>query len=256
MTSLIEARLLRKSFGPVPALRGVSLDLQVGELVGLLGSNGAGKTTLIRCLASLVRPDGGQVLVNGEDLFGSSSARLRARLGLVGHQTLLYDSLTAEENLSFYASLYEVAAAPRRIGMLLEEFGLLHRSQEPVRALSRGMQQRLALARAFLHEPEILLLDEPAAGLDPAAGELLQNRLEGLRQRGGAALIASHDIAATLALADRYVMLRAGRLVAAAPAPGADPRRLREEHYPPAPSPMGSRTTSPVAGARLGGAGR
>ena len=161
MTSLIEARLLRKSFGPVPALRGVSLDLQVGELVGLLGSNGAGKTTLIRCLASLVRPDGGQVLVNGEDLFGSSSARLRARLGLVGHQTLLYDSLTAEENLSFYASLYEVAAAPRRIGMLLEEFGLLHRSQEPVRALSRGMQQRLALARAFLHEPEILLLDEP-----------------------------------------------------------------------------------------------
>ena len=99
MTSLIEARLLRKSFGPVPALRGVSLDLQVGELVGLLGSNGAGKTTLIRCLASLVRPDGGQVLVNGEDLFGSSSARLRARLGLVGHQTLLYDSLTAEEKI-------------------------------------------------------------------------------------------------------------------------------------------------------------
>ena len=233
MAALLEAQALRKAFGPVSALRGVDLALSPGETVALFGPNGAGKTTLVRCLAALCRPDGGKVLVGGEDLSGPSGARLRARIGFVGHQTLLYDSMSARENLVFYAGLYGLRSPGQRAMALLEEFGLAHRAHDAVRGFSRGMQQRLSLARAFLHEPEALLLDEPATGLDPSAAALLDARLVRFRQSGGACLVVSHDIAGALALADRYAVLRGGRIAAGGPARDTDAARLRAEHYPP-----------------------
>jgi heme exporter protein A len=228
---LLEARSLRKSFGPVRALRGVDLQVGRGELVGLFGSNGAGKTTLVRCLASLARPDGGTVLVAGEELSSGTPARVRARLGLVGHQTLLYDSLTAEENLLFYASLYAVPSPRTRVRSLLGEFGLADRAHDAVRGFSRGMQQRLSLARALLHDPDVLLLDEPATGLDPTASAALRERLVSFRSGGGGSLIVSHDIPATLAVVDRYLILSAGRIVDGGPASKVDPARIRDEHF-------------------------
>ena len=232
MAALLEARTLRKAFGPVPALRGVDLALSPGETVALFGANGAGKTTLVRCLAALCRPDSGMVLVGGENLAGAASGRLRARIGYVGHQTLLYDALSAEENLLFYAGLYGLPDPARRARALLEEFGLAPRARDAVRGFSRGMQQRLSLARAFLHEPAALLLDEPATGLDPSAAAVLDGRLAGFRAAGGATLLVSHDIPAALALADRFAVLKGGRIADGGPAADTSAARLRAEHYP------------------------
>lgn len=232
MGAVLEARGIRKSFGPVRALRGADLAIGEGELVALFGSNGAGKSTLVRCLASLMRPDSGEVLVGGRPINGPGAGKLRSRIGLVTHQTLLYDSLTAEENLLFYASLYGLRSPGARVRALLGEFGLRARAGDPVRGFSRGMQQRMSLARALLHDPDILLLDEPATGLDPSAAFMLRSRLEGFRSEGRAALLVSHDIAWALSVADRYAVLDGGRIVAVGSPTETDATRIREEHFP------------------------
>src|SRR5258708_3593369 len=168
---MIETRSLKKSFGLRPVLRGVDLEVAPGECLALMGPNGAGKTTLLRILATLSKPSAGAVIVAGLPL-PAAAGQVRRRLGVVAHQTLLYSDLTAEENLQFYARLYGLADARPRIAAVLEQVGLAHRRHDLVRTFSRGMQQRLAIARALLHDPEVLMFDEPDTGLHPQAADM------------------------------------------------------------------------------------
>ena len=173
---MIELRKLTKSFGSKYALRGVNLRVMPGESLVIFGPNGAGKSTLIRILSSLSRPTGGTVHIGGLDL-ATHADGIRRHLGVVSHAPLLYDSLTAEENLRFFAGLYGMSQPEPRITMLLGQVGLITRRGDLVRTFSRGMVQRLAIARALLHDPQVLLLDEPDTGLDPQAAEMLHDLL-------------------------------------------------------------------------------
>jgi len=202
----IELRGLSRHFGERTALREVSASVPAGATLAVLGRNGAGKSTLLRILATLLRPHGGEVVVLGEPLPRRGFA-IRSRLGLVGHEPLLYRDLSGRENLRYQARLHGVQDG--RVEELLEVVGMERRADDPVRLLSRGMVQRLAVCRAVLHEPELLLLDEPRANLDPAAGELV----EPLIGRNGSItrVITSHDPGAAIAEADLVLGLREGR---------------------------------------------
>jgi heme exporter protein A len=175
-TAMIELRKLTKAFGSNYALRGVSLRVMPGESLVIFGPNGAGKSTLIRILSSLSRPTSGTVRIGGLDL-ASHADGIRRHLGVVSHAPLLYDSLTAEENLRFFAGLYGMPHPEPRIAAMLAQVGLTSRRADLVRTFSRGMVQRLAIARALLHDPQVLLLDEPDTGLDPQAAEMLHDLL-------------------------------------------------------------------------------
>ncbi len=213
---MIQVRRLVKRFGLRVVLRGVDLEVQAGEFVALLGPNGAGKTTLLRILATLSRPNQGDVRLAGYRLPGQAAAA-RRYLGLVSHQPLLYGDLTAEQNLRFYARLYGVPRAAERIAALLERVGLAARRRDPVRTFSRGMQQRLAIARALLHDPRILLLDEPYTGLDQDAAARLDDLLRRIAAEGRTVLMASHNLPRVAALASRFVVLTRGRIAASVP---------------------------------------
>jgi heme exporter protein A len=197
---------LGRNFGEREALGGVSLSLAEGRTLVVFGPNGAGKTTLLRVLATLLRPHAGSVRVLGSELPGQAWA-VRGRVGLLGHEPLLYRELSASENLRFHARLHGVAQA--RVGELLAAVGMDRRAREPLRSLSRGMVQRVAVARAVLHDPELLLLDEPTSNLDPAAVELVAPLIG--RASGRTRVICSHDPAGGLAEADLVLGLRAGR---------------------------------------------
>jgi heme exporter protein A len=200
-----------RRFGETTVLGGVDLVVAAGETVALLGPNGAGKTTLLRVLALLLRPSAGRLA-----LFGAAAASappaLRRRIGYVGHESLCYPDLTAGENLAFYARLYEVPDGVRRVHELLVWAGLEGAARRPVRVYSRGMSQRLALARALLHRPELLLLDEPFTGLDPEAARALDERLLALRAAGCAVVFTTHDLERVATLATRAAILHRGRI--------------------------------------------
>jgi heme exporter protein A len=206
---VIEVRSLVKTFGLKPVLRGLNLHLEAGEFVALLGPNGAGKTTLLRILASLARPSLGEVRLAGHRLPGEAAA-VRRILGVVSHQPLLYGDLTAEENLRFYARLYSLPEAKRRIDEILEMVGLDRRRRDRVREYSRGMQQRLAIGRAVLHDPLILLFDEPHTGLDQEASAMLDGVLRQVAGRGRTVLMTSHDLLRAADLASRIDVLSGG----------------------------------------------
>jgi heme exporter protein A len=206
---------LVRRFGEREALAGVSAGLARGQTLAVLGRNGAGKTTLLRVLATLLLPHGGSTSVLGLEL-PRESHRLRARIGMLGHETLLYRDLTARENLGFYARLYGVPGADARIAELLEATGMARRAEEPVWNLSRGMAQRVAVCRAVLHGPELLLLDEPHAHLDPEAAVLVEPLIG--RAAGVTRVLVSHDPERATAEADRVLGLRDGRVVVDAPA--------------------------------------
>jgi heme exporter protein A len=206
---VIEARSLVKTFGLKPVLRGLNLHLEQGEFVALLGPNGAGKTTLLRILASLARPSLGDVRVAGHRLPGEAAA-VRRILGVVSHQPLLYGDLTAEENLRFYARLYGLTDSRRRIDEILEMVGLDRRRRDRVREYSRGMQQRLAIGRAVLHDPQVLLFDEPHTGLDQEASAMLDGVLRQVAGRGRTVLMTSHDLLRSADLASRIDILSGG----------------------------------------------
>jgi heme ABC exporter ATP-binding subunit CcmA/heme exporter protein CcmB len=206
----LQALGLTRRYGAVFALRDVDFTLRSGERVALLGPNGAGKTTLLRVLAGVLRPTGGTVHICGSDL--GAFAAVRRAIGVVGHQTCLYDELTARENLRFFGRLYGVAGLESRITAVLDEVELAPIAARPVRTLSRGMQQRVSLARAMLHEPTILLLDEPETGLDQASQERIAALLRGWSAQGRAVLFTSHRLEWAETLADRALVLRAGRL--------------------------------------------
>jgi heme exporter protein A len=173
---MIEVRHLVKTFGVKPVLRGLDFNVDPGEFVALLGPNGAGKTTFLRILATLSRPKMGEVRVAGYSL-PAQAAAVRQRLGVVSHQPLLYGDLNAEENLQFYARMYALVDFESRVKNVLKMVGLYRRRRDLVREFSRGMQQRLAIARAILHDPQILLFDEPHTGLDQDASAMLDGLL-------------------------------------------------------------------------------
>jgi len=202
----IELRGLARYFGERTALRDVSVSLPAGATLAVLGRNGAGKSTLLRILASLLRPHAGDVVVFGESLPRRAFA-VRGRLGLLGHEPLLYRELTGRENLEYHARLHRVGLG--RVEEVLRAVQMERRAGDPVRLLSRGMVQRLAVARAVLHAPALLLLDEPRANLDPAASELVEPLIG--RASGCTRVLTSHDPAAALAEADLVLALKDGR---------------------------------------------
>jgi heme ABC exporter ATP-binding subunit CcmA len=207
----IVAEGLRRDFGGAPVLAGLDLTVDAGELVVLLGANGAGKTTLLRVLATLLRPSGGSLRIFGEDASRRPPAA-RRRLGHVGHESACYPDLTGQENLQFYAELHGVPDPAGRIADLLRWAGLEGAARRPVRVYSRGMAQRLALARALLHGPELLLLDEPFSGLDPTGTIRLQTLLAELRLSGHAIVLSTHDIERVAPVATRVAILHRGRI--------------------------------------------
>jgi heme exporter protein A len=202
----IELDGLVRRYGERTALDGVSVAVPAGATLVVFGPNGAGKSTLLRVLATLLRPQGGSTRVLGQAL-PREAWRVRGRVGLLGHEPLLHRDLTARENLRFHARLHDVPF--ERIDALLDQVGLRLRGDEPVRELSRGMVQRVAACRAVLHEPEVLLLDEPTANLDPAAADALEPLVG--RTSGRTRVVTSHDPARGLAEADVVLGLRGGR---------------------------------------------
>jgi heme ABC exporter ATP-binding subunit CcmA len=210
--SLIQVTGLYKTFGLRVALRDVSLNVARGSVLGLLGPNGSGKTTLLRILSALSSPTRGIVKIGGWEL-PKEAAAVRARLGVVAHLPLLYEELTAAENLAFYARLYD-CESNGRAPAVLEQVGLAKRAHDPVRTFSRGMVQRLAIARAMLHDPPVLLLDEPYTGLDANGSAMLDGLLKTWRDEGRTVVISIHDIAHAATVCDRAVILRLGQVAA------------------------------------------
>jgi heme exporter protein A len=202
----IELRGVTRYFGERSALRDVSVRVAPGATLAVLGRNGAGKSTLLRILATLLRPHAGEVIVFGEPLPRRAFA-VRAKLGLLAHEPLLYRELTGRENLAYHARLHGVA--PERVQEVLEAVAMERRAEDPVRLLSRGMVQRIAIARAVLHAPRLLLLDEPRANLDPSASELVEPLIG--RASGCTRVLTSHDPGAALAEADLVLALKDGR---------------------------------------------
>ena len=207
------------------ALNRVSLSLNSGEIVAVLGPNGAGKTTLLFVAATLLTPTSGAVRF-GEWTAASGGDDLRRRIGLVGHDLYVYSDLSPVQNLRFFANLYQVEGANRRVESAVREAGLDGRGHESITTFSRGMRQRLAIERALIHDPRLVLLDEPFTGLDEASAEKLKTRLRTLRERGCMIIVTTHDIEAVDGLADRAVLLRDGRMSPI----GAGPAPLRERY--------------------------
>ena len=207
----IETHGLTKLFAGVPALRGVDIRLDAGEAVALFGPNGAGKSTLMRLCATLLRPNRGTVRIFGDDGRDGGSA-IRRRIGMLSHQSFLYPDLTPTENLAFYARVFGVPDAAQRVRALLDQVGLVGWANRPVRTLSRGLEQRCALARALLHTPDLLLLDEPFTGLDVDASATLRDVLSAAHARGAAVLMITHDISQGLASCRRAIILARGTL--------------------------------------------
>ena len=222
---MIEARKLVKRFGMKTVLRGLDFHVQEGEFVALLGPNGAGKTTFLRILASLARPTLGEVRISGFRL-PAQAAAVRQRLGVVSHLPLLYGDLTAEENLRFYARIYGLRNQDRRISEVLELVGLARRRRDLVRTFSRGMQQRLAIGRAVLHDPDVMLFDEPHTGLDQEASAMLDNVLREVAARNRTVVMTSHDLMRVADLASRFDVLSHGSIAASVKRQNIDPNSL------------------------------
>ena len=210
---MITVKKLSKGFGPKIVLRGLDFNVNLGEFVALLGPNGAGKTTFLRILASLSRPLAGTVTIAGYHLPGQAAA-VRKRIGVVSHLPLLYGDLTAEENLRFYGRLYSVNNLENRVQEVLGLIGLEKRKRDLVRTFSRGMQQRLAIGRAVLHDPDVMLFDEPHTGLDQDACTMLDSVLKEVAARGRTVVMTSHDLARVSDLASRFDVLSKGKIIA------------------------------------------
>jgi heme exporter protein A len=213
---MIEVRRLVKTYGLKPVLRGLDFRAEPGEFVALLGPNGVGKTTMLRILATLSRPTLGEVHIAGYVLPGQASA-VRRLLGVVSHQPLLYGDLTAEENLRFYARMYGLSDGTGRARQALESVGLSARRRDLVRQFSRGMQQRLAIGRALLHDPQVMLLDEPYTGLDQDASAMLDDLLRHVAAGGRTVVMTSHDLPRAADLATRIDVLSRGVIAASVP---------------------------------------
>lgn len=226
----IEVKNLVKAFGTFYALRNLSLQIAAGECVAIFGPNGAGKTTFLRLLSAISRPTSGEIFINGQSL-SEAALSIYRQLGVIGHQSFLYEDLTAEENLLFYARLYDVPRPSNRIDEVLSEVGLRERAKDRVRTFSRGMQQRLTIARAMLHHPSLLFLDEPYTGLDQHAASRLTSWLSQLRSERRTILLVTHDLEQGLMLADRVVIFLRGQLAWEKPAGEIDRHAWRRLYF-------------------------
>jgi heme exporter protein A len=223
----LELRDVSKQFGILQALAGVCLRVEPGDSILLYGPNGAGKTTLLRVLSTLARPSEGKVLYDGADVHAQPTAA-KAAIGFVSHTTFLYGELTARENLEFAGKLFGLRDPSQRIAVVLDLFHLRERAGTPVRELSRGYQQRVSLARAFLHDPQFLLLDEPFTGLDAASTESLQGLMRRLRAQGKGLIFSTHDFEQGKAIARRLVAMERGKVRYDGPISSAPMAALRK----------------------------
>ena len=223
----IRARNVSKFFGDFPALRNVDLSVPAGSVVAMLGRNGAGKTTLLRILAGISRPTQGEVTFPA---FGGDARDNRGRIGVVGHGTWIYDELTAEENLRFFCRLYGVAGTERVVAEWLDRVGLRRFGSARAGEYSRGMRQRLTIARAFLHDPAVLLLDEPWTALDDRAMALLSTLVRDARSRDRSTVICSHQLGEAIGVADEVALLHRGRVAHVGPVDD-DLRRAPQSLY-------------------------
>jgi heme exporter protein A len=203
---------LVREFGPIRAVDEVGLALDAGQLMTVFGPNGAGKTTLLRILSGGLRPSAGEVVLRGKKL-EAGDPEWHRRIGVLSHQTFIYGHLTLEENLQFFGRLFGLTDLATRIPERLEQVGLAERSQSPARTLSRGMRQRLALARTLLHDPDFILLDEPYTGLDAHAAAVLRGVLSSLKDGHRIVILVTHNISQGLELADRVAVQVRGRFV-------------------------------------------
>jgi heme exporter protein A len=217
-----------RNFGRRRALNRVSFTCEAGQIVALLGANGAGKSTLLSIAATMLEPSSGAVMYGGHSA-RSAGAALRARIGVLGHDLYIYPELTASENLAFFGRLYGMTDVDRAVAEALLRAGLEDRASEAVSSFSRGMRQRLALERALLHSPRLLLLDEPFTGLDDASSSALRDRLLAARNRGALVIVTTHDLEAIEALVDTAFVLSSGRLQPLAG--GAESLRVRYRRY-------------------------
>ena len=213
-TAVLEIRQLRKTYGSLVAVEGVSFTVQRGECLGLLGPNGAGKTTTLFMLAGLVTPDSGQVLIEGRTI-ASDTDPLKSQIGLVPQELALYDDLSASDNLSFFGALYDLEARTlrERKREALEIVGLSDRAGDKVKTFSGGMKRRLNLAAALLHDPKLLLLDEPTVGVDPQSRNAIFDNIEALRRLGKTILYTTHYMEEVERLCDRVVIIDHGKIV-------------------------------------------
>jgi heme exporter protein A len=207
----IEVSGVSRSFGRRRAVDGVDFSLESGECLALFGPNGAGKTTLLRVIAGLLKPTAGVVRVSGKSLRDDAPAR--GQMGLISHQSMLYRALTARENVEFAARLYGMRDVRGSATRALERIRILDRADTPVRSLSRGLQQRVSIARAIVHDPAVVLLDEPYTGLDAAGGAALTDMLQLLRSSGASLILVTHNVEEGLAIASRAAIMLAGRLI-------------------------------------------
>ena len=212
---MLEVKAVRKSYGSLIAVDGISLSAAKGETIGLLGPNGAGKTTTVSMIAGLTHPDSGEVLIDGSPLRGDTDP-IKRKIGLVPQDLALYDELPAQVNLEFFAALYNLdgAKAARAIGEALELVGLADRVKDKVGTFSGGMKRRLNLAVALLHDPEILLLDEPTVGVDPQSRNAIFDNLETLKARGKTLVYTTHYMEEAERLCDRLVVIDHGKVIA------------------------------------------
>ena len=217
-----------KRFDERWVLRGINLDVPAGAFIGLLGTNGAGKSTLLNMLAMLGSPTSGKLTLFGESANRPTPA-LRARIGMIGHQPMLYRDLSAIENLVFFGRLYNVRSPKQRAVELLERVGLADRAISLVKTFSRGMMQRLSIARALMHTPDLLLADEPFSGLDVPSVQAVSSLLQDLHADGKTVILTNHDVRQSLALSQRVVVLRKGTIVCNQPADLQDEQAVTRE---------------------------
>jgi len=224
----VRAAGLGRSIDERAILQDITLDIPLGSFTALLGANGAGKSTLLGVLAMLQPATAGSLTLFGERI-SRPLAHLRARIGMIGHQPMLYRDLTVRENLHFFGRLYRIADLKAQAARRLEQVGLSGRADDPVKTLSRGMTQRAAIARALMHDPQLLLADEPFAGLDVPSAHAVARLLADLHAQGRTILLAHHNIDEALGLAQRVILLRHGRMVLDAPAAETGTAHLKRE---------------------------
>ncbi len=209
---IIETRGLSKSYGNHRALTGINLQISNGDFLIVFGPNGAGKTTLIKLLATIIKPTSGEIFISGFDL-KKNAEDIRRRIGVVTHQTLLYSNLTVRENLEFYSRMYDVPNARERINEVVGTMGMKSRLNDRTRTLSRGMQQRISIARSLIHDPDIMLLDEPETGLDQEAMPVLWQVLKNEDRKKRTIIMATHNLERGLELGNHFIILSRGKIV-------------------------------------------
>jgi len=227
---IVQVKGISKSFGNILALRGIDLKVKKGEFITIVGPNGAGKTTLLKILSTLMKPTLGKGRIVGFDL-REEEKNLRRNIGMLSHFTFLYENLTAYENLKFYGGLYQVRNIEKEIKRVIQEVGLETRLHDTVRTFSRGMKQRLSIARAIIHNPSLLLLDEPYTGLDQWSEKRLKSILRRFHSKGKTIIITTHNLSSSLELGDRVIILSSGKILHEQPVTRIDLEEL-ERLYP------------------------